>query len=93
MATSSKKLKPKHRNAKKVAMDEGTSESNMTSIATSEVEDDCEVRENKAAVTTTEGDMKQTKLKATESLFISGDRKDGRQRLKLKGKEAQEPNN
>lgn len=71
MATSSKKLKPKRRNAEKVAMDEGTSESNVTSIATSEVEDDCEVRENKDAVTTTEGEMKQTELKAAERVLSS----------------------
>ena len=71
MATSSKKLKPKHRNAEKVAMDEGTSESNMTNVATSKVEDDREVRENKDAVTTAEGDMKQTKLKAAERVRSS----------------------
>ena len=71
MATSSKKLKPKCRNAEKVAMDEGTSKNNVTSIATSEVEDDCEVRENKDAVTTTEGEMKQTELKAAERVLSS----------------------
>ena len=71
MATSSNKLKPKCRNAEKVAMDEGTSESNMTSIVTSEVEDDCEVRENEDAVTTTEGEMKQTEFKAVERALSS----------------------
>ena len=52
-------------------MDEGTSKSNMTSIATLEVEDDCEVRESEDAVTTTEGEMKQTELRAAERVLSS----------------------
>ena len=71
MAIPSKKLKPKHRNVEKIAVNEGTSESNMTNVATSKVEDDCEVRENKDAVTTIEGDTKQTELKAAEKVLSS----------------------
>ena len=50
-------------------MDEGASKSNLTSVATSKVEDDCELRENKDAVITTEGELKQTELKAAREFY------------------------
>lgn len=67
---------PKHERADTTGMEKSDSKSrescaNMTSGATSEVEDDLEERENKDAVTTTEADMKQTKLKTAERVISS----------------------